>query len=258
MTLADTFAEIRKSLSHRGAVRAFLPSTLRHRALAPYDAPLGVLAVLAPSSPLTVEERDAILVALLAELNSSKDTLWRSLLLVAFEPLIVRVRARLGHPRVVRFGRSTDEDLDQRVLLAFLEAAHSMRVISHAARMLRLSLERKISSEQRIERQAPEPAEFDDDKYWADPLAVSTREQAAACEVVRIIEAEGGADLREMMLATRANRESLRAYVARTHPEMTPREQSSLYRRLADAATKVERKLRTRARRDQRRLVSAA
>jgi hypothetical protein len=252
---AETFIEIRKSLLRASKVRTFVELATRHRPLAPYESPTAVVAALAPSSLLTVEERDAILVALLAELHLTKHALLQSILVLAFEPLIVRVRARLGHPKVVRFGRSMTDDLDQRVLLAFLEAAHAAHVTSHAARMLRLGLERRIAIGQGKEREAPETGEFDDDKYVADPFEISTGEKATACEVVRIIEAEGGEDLCEMMLATRGNRESLRAYVARAYPELGEEERNTAYRRLAEAATKMEQKLRARSqRRNQRRL----
>jgi hypothetical protein len=258
MSLIDSFTVIRQSLSSAPSIRAFSHGVARRPALAPYVAPLAALAAVAPDSPLTIDERDAILVALLDELHLTKDPFWHSMLLLAFEPLIVRLRARLGQPKAVRFGRSTGEELDQRVLLTFLEIADSIRLTSHAARMLRLALERKVFTDQRVEREAPKPAEFDDDTYWADKFAVSTGDKAAAGEVVRIIEAEGGEALRDMMLATRANRESLRAYVLRTYPERTDRERAAICRRLTDAAVRVERKLRARARRPSQRRISAA
>ena len=121
--LADTFAEIRKSLSSYASARAFDEGAAHHTALAVHRTPLDILAAVAATSPLTVEERDAILVALLNELHRTRHPIWQSILVLAFEPLLVRLRARLGKPKAVCFGRSMGADLDQRVLLAPASAA---------------------------------------------------------------------------------------------------------------------------------------
>ena len=128
MNLAKTLASLKKSLSRHADV--FAEGRSRHRALAGFDSPAAVLTAVSSSSSLTVEERDVIYVAILAELRLTKHTLWQSLLLVAFEPMLARVRVRLGRP--------DSEDLDQRIFLAFLEAAQSLHVTSYAARVLRL------------------------------------------------------------------------------------------------------------------------
>src|SRR5208283_3807637 len=98
-----------------------------------------------------------------------------------------RIRARLGQPKVTRFGRSQADDLDQRVFLAFLEAAGTLRITSHAARALGLAVKRHVFEEETREREAFAPDEFVDDDYERDPFEVTTREKAAANEVVGIV-----------------------------------------------------------------------
>jgi hypothetical protein len=246
MNLAKTLTSIKKSLARHATVYA--EGRRRHRALASFDSPAAVLAAVSSSSPLTVEERDVIYVALLAELRLTKHTLWQSLLLVAFEPMLARVRARLGRPE--------SEDLDERVFLAFLEAAQSLSIPSHAARVLRLALERKVYGERKSERAEPEADEFIDDTYVADPFAVTAREQAAAREVVRILEAEGGDEFRDLMLATRATEDTLRAYVQKAYADP---EREGAYRRLVRARSRLEKKIRKRMNaQDRRRYVGAA
>jgi hypothetical protein len=259
MNLKTIFSQLQKSLSNPASLRLFAEVVPRHPALAAYESPQAVLDVLRAGSSFTVEERDAILVALLAELRATKGPLWQALLVLAFEPMFVRLRARLGQPIVTRFGRSQMDDLDQRVFLAFLEAAGSLRIASHAARALRLAVTRRVFEDETVEREAFEPDEFVDDVYEADPFEVTTRERAAANEVAGIVDAEGGPVLRDMMLATRAHGEALRAYVARTYPDLSKTQRRTIERRLTEAANRMEHKLRKRAGRpEQRRPFKAA
>lgn len=249
MTLKSLFDELRKSLAHPAAVRVFAAAAPRHLPLACYESPLTALDSLHTSSPLTVEERDAILVALLGELRTTKAPVWQTLLLLAFEPMLAGVRARLGQPAVTRFGRSHADDLDQRVLSAFLEAARSLRITSHAARALRLAVRRSVFEQERGERAAFQPEEFDDEAYDGKPFETATSDKAAANEIAGIVGAEGGEELRDMILATRAHGEALRAYVARRYPDLSLPRRRTIERRLTAAANRLERALRKRAQR---------
>jgi hypothetical protein len=254
MSLVKTFEETRKSLAWTRATKAYAEGRARQGVLAPYDSVLAVLRAAAATSSLTTEGRDALLVGVLTELRSTKHSLWLSVLVLAFEPLIVRVRSRLGPQRP---GRPQSDDLDQRVFLAFLEAAHALRVESHAARMLRLAFQRRVFGDKSAEVE-PEMAEFVDDTYCADPFGVGVAEKAAALEVVRIIEAAGGEELRDVMLATRANDETLRAYVERAYAERSAAERESAYYRLVTTRKRAESQLRAQARRPTQRRTNAA
>jgi hypothetical protein len=261
LDLKSIFNDLGKSIAQPPHLRVFAEAARRIPALARYASasPAAVRDALRADSSLTIEQRDTLLVALLAELRATQGALWQALLVLAFEPMLVRIRARLGQPKAVRFGRSQKDDLDQRVLLAFLDAAHTLDIASHAARALRLAVTRRVFGDEVTEREAFQPAEFDDDVYEADPFEVTTREKAAANEIVAVIYAEGGAPLRDMMLATRAQGETVRGYVARVHPDLSITQRRTVERRLTAAANQVERKLRERARRpEQRRDFKAA
>jgi hypothetical protein len=244
MKLVTIFKKLKQSLSTPSNLRVFAETAPRHAALAGYASPRAVLDALGPASALTICERDAILVAILDEVRATKASLWQAVVVVAFEPMLVRIRTRLGQPKVTRFGRSESDDLDQRVLLAILEAASAKRVTSHAARVLRLGVMERVFGEEEAEREAFGPDEFDDDTYEVDPLAVTTRDKAAANEVLRIVEVEGGAELRDMMVATRAHGEPLRDYVTRVYADRGLTERRTIERRLAADADRIERKLR--------------
>ena len=249
MSLATIFHQTRRSLTSAPSAAAYEQWRLRQPQLSPYASTEDLLAVARLGSPLSAEARDPLLVALLTELRRTKHTVWQSLLVLACEPMLVRVRRRLGDPKTVRFGRSMADDLDQRVFMAFLEAAHSLSVMSYAARVLRLALERRVFADQRVEHSAFETDEFIEDTYCLDPFEVTAREKAAVAEVARIIEAEGGEELRDAILATRGTDETLRDYVERTYSGRPRAECESAYHRLLRARRKVEETLRAKSER---------
>ncbi|MBV9949614.1 MAG: hypothetical protein JOZ69_22425, partial [Myxococcales bacterium] len=82
-------------------------------ALAPYPSTTALLAVLALDSPLSLEERQELVRALVALYRSTGDRLWPSLLVYTFRPMLLSLRARDRGPR---------DDRDSRVVLAFLQA----------------------------------------------------------------------------------------------------------------------------------------
>jgi len=258
VTLKNLIRQLATCLASPSSLRALVEVGARRPALVAYASPQAVLEALRADSSRTVEERDAILVALLEELRTTKGAVWQALLVLAFEPMLVRIRTRLGKPVAVRFGRSQADDLDQRVLLAFADAAGTLRIKSHAARALRLAVKRSVFEDEKREREAFQPDEFDEDAHEGDPFEVTTREKAAANEVVGILDAEGGAELRDMILATRAHGEALRAYVARTQPDRSETQRRTIERRLTAAANRLEQTLRKRARQpEQRRAIRA-
>jgi hypothetical protein len=247
---AQTFARTRTSLASKASIHAFARGAARHEALARYETPVALLEAIAPSSGLTVEERDAVLVPLLAEARTSKDEVWPSILVLAFEKLLARVRARIGQPTSARFGRSLGDDLDQSVFVAFSRVVRALVVTSHAAYAVRLAVEREVYDARRKELKAPEPDVFDDDTFCADKFEISERAKAAGAEIARVLDEEGGRELRDMMLATRVAGERLRDYVARVHADRCARDRKAIERQLGHAAVRMERLLRKRAKRD--------
>lgn len=89
----------------------------RHPALAGHETVLSVLAVLdGRSTKQSYAEKEALIRALLEEQQAQPHPFWATVLLVAFHPMLCRLRARLAG------GGLTAQDLDQLVVTAFLEA----------------------------------------------------------------------------------------------------------------------------------------
>jgi hypothetical protein len=197
-----------------------------------------VLSALASTSALSRPERDAVVSALVDERQRTNHPIWQTILLLAFEPMLVRLRTRVGRIR--------SDDLDQRVLVAFLGALTVVRPGPFLVLVLRRATERLLFPSLKVARREDEHAPFEEETHPPDLFAVDTSTRAA--EVIRILEAAGGAELREAMLATRGTDETLRDYVARTHPNATLAERATAYERLWRARNAVERQLREKLR----------
>ena len=118
MTLKASFQSLRSTLPR------YTPELVRAAArdarLAPFVDPASVLWALRPASRLSDEQRDGIVGALITEKQSSPHPLWSTMLILAFEPAIRRLRSRL------KAGGS--EEAEQTVIFALLEAAETVPV----------------------------------------------------------------------------------------------------------------------------------
>ena len=239
MSLLTTFQQIKKTLPRTSPAHARARAT--HRALAPYESPADVLVALGTDSPLSVDERDAVLLALVSELQGSGDPLWQSILLLAFERMLTTLRAGLGHRR--------SEDVDQQVLLTFLETAKKTRIVSHAARALRLATQREMFWRRKVDQRTPQTVLFKEEKHDPDPFEVDAQAKAAASEIVRGLEDEGGEELRDLMLETFAADASVNDYVNRVHPGLTLEARAATCDRLRRLRQRAVTKLRDRVQR---------
>ena len=95
--------------------RQFDTARGRHPALASHETVLSVLEVLGEPRA-TYPEKEALVRALIEEYQRSKHTLWATALLIALSPMLCRLSAQLG------CGALTQQDLDQVLVLSFLEA----------------------------------------------------------------------------------------------------------------------------------------
>jgi hypothetical protein len=84
-----------------------------HPALAAYATTDAVLDALSLGSPLPLGERQELVRALIALHRSERHALWSTLLLHAFRPMLLSLRAR---------DRGSRDERDGRILLAFLQA----------------------------------------------------------------------------------------------------------------------------------------
>jgi hypothetical protein len=211
MSFTTTLEQIKATLP--SASRAYLAGRDRHAALASYATPRDLLAALGRESRLTLDERDLVLLAVLAELRATKDAVWGSVLIVAFERLLSSIRSRLGRPK--------DEDVDHDLLGCFLQTARDPAITSYAARCIRLGVWRAMITERRAEETDVELVAFEDDTHCTDVFEIESERNAAAAEVLAAIEEEGGAELRDVLLATYADGASVAEYVAHAYPHLS-------------------------------------
>jgi hypothetical protein len=236
--LQKTLRAIGVTLDRRS--RAYDVARPQYRELAPYASPKELLHALGPSSPLTECERDALIAAVLTEHQRAPEPVWQSILLVAFEPMLVRIRRRIR-------GERDAEDRDQQVLLGFLEALRSVRAgpymvlamqwvtKAHAFGAVRKDLR---------ERAAHDP--YDDDRTRARPLGATAVEKVAATEIMQMVEAAGGEELLQAIVATEGGDEPLSEYVARVHPQASLADRAKIHDRLSRVQNKVMREIRRR------------
>jgi hypothetical protein len=255
MNLSTTLDQLRKSLSSPTITRAYAGARPRHRVFAPYETAAALLAAIDRGSPLPIEARDAIIAAIVEELQHGADGLWQTLLLVAFTPALVDLRRKIhGRPT-----REDPGDLDKSVLLAFLEVARSLRTRSYVARSLVLATRSRVFDERRREQRAPDTEVFDEETHAHDPYEVEAQQRAEASEVVRIVEAEGGEELCDLLLASCPDDErAVFAYVQEAYAHCTDRDRARASKRLRRARQKAFARLREREEEKQRRPSRAA
>jgi hypothetical protein len=238
-TLSKTIESISSNLSRHATVYAAVRPT--HPALASYETIADVLAALGQSSRLSADERDPILIAVATEHQRTRHALWQAILIKAFAPMLLFLRKRQGRP--------DDIDLDQTVLLSFLEAARSIRTESHVARCLRIVTEAKVFEIERKERRHAGAEVFDDEVQYPSVFGASAHTKVAAKEVLDILEAEGGTELRDVMFATCALDETVAEYVARVHARKPPAARAAIADRLRRQRINVLQKLNARVER---------
>ena len=206
----------------------------RHDALARHGTAAAVIAAL-DDDVESPAHKDALTRSLLAEYQRSGGKLWSSLLLVAFTPLMLRLRAHVKPPPLVEH-----DEVDHAVVEAFLHAAAEVDPVrgSHVCLRLRRLTERHYYRFLKTERQqwklrdlieqgdlAPEPLPRPDD-------VVETLESGrAAARLAGELQRAGGLQIR-LIQDTTLRHESLSTYLTRTYPHLGVEERKRLYQRL--------------------------
>ena len=114
VTFRRMFAGLRaevRSPKHRAL---FEEARLRHAALGRHSAVAPLLAVLADNDCASYAEKEALTRAVIAEQQARPNSFWAALLLVAYYPMLSRLRHRIYGQAVAA------EDLDQLVVASFL------------------------------------------------------------------------------------------------------------------------------------------
>ena len=255
MSISTTLDQLKSTLSTPRALRLYAEARARREAFAPYETIDAALAAVARGAAASIAERDAIFATIVTELQESPEPFWRSVLLVTFTPMLVQLRSKFRRPS------KSDPDgaeLDQSVLCAFLETASSLKFRTFVVRNLWLLTRAKLFAERSRERRAPRLHEFDEETHPCKPFRFEVQQRAAADEVIRIIEEEGGEELRELVLMDSEGEDSVKEFVERAYAKCDAQTQARAAKRLRRARLEVFAKLRVRAARHERTRARAA
>ena len=240
MSLADLInalaADLTRPLPRNTA--SFAESRALRPELAPFATVADLRLALDSTSSLDPDARRALVAVLVEEAQTGTSPLWSTLLVLAFAPMLQRVRKHVDP-------RPRDEDLDGAILAAFLGAVRAVRAGPYTSLALRWATEKEVLTARIAERRLGRLAGFNERVHSnAAGQLRETEPDRALDEVLRVLEKEGAAEILDILIATRGRDESLRAYVARTC--RNKRERASRYEHLCRARLRFERELRER------------
>lgn len=266
---------IRRALKHE--LRAekngdlFQNASRRHPELSGHETPMSVLAVLGDSAASRWEEKDALVRAIIKEQQERPHEFWTSLLIVAFYPMLSRLRHRILGDVL------TPDDLDQLVVSSFLEVVSSFplaqktdRTCMHLRQMNQRRVFRLLRREQseqesvlavkvdELERLEEELVEMGDPEELSRmqrlrwPETSTTRSKKAdikeQARMTAFLKDRVGADIEEdrleLLIATQVRGEMLSRYVARLYPEISSKERRRTYQRIKRRHSRALTKLR--------------
>ena len=226
--------------------RVFEAGRTRQPALAAHPDVASVLAALDDEAEGTYPERETLTRALVAEHRDSGASLWASMLLIAFAPMLVRLRNRLVTDTV------PGDELDQLVVTGFLTALSDLppsERVDRVAMRLRQRTERHVFASLRKEHDHRRPSVNVEELEASDPDAFGPRHASTherlydlALLLQRAVEeglSLGGLDVIE---ATVLRRELLRSYVDRVAPD-DDLERERMYQRLKRQRSRALRRL---------------
>jgi hypothetical protein len=213
----------------------------REPALVPHGTILSALAALADDSERHYAERDAVTRALLAEHQRSPRAFWHAALLLAYAPMLMRLRGRL-------IGATfTADDLDQLVLESFLRVVSRFplerrptRVAMHLRQDTQRAVFRSLCREQDYQKQLLELEEMasrdDDFEVFVPDPGDGTLLEDEREELARLLVALGAGTVPEKLLqiviATELGDERVGTYVKRTHPALEGAAIEAVYQRV--------------------------
>jgi len=212
---SNIWSSLRVEVRRHG--RAFQEAKGNEAELARFENVGAVAAALARTSGITGGARSALIATLVRAQREQPHPLWQSLLLLAFEPLLRSIRGRLG-------GGDAD-DLDQEVIVAFLEAVMALHPSSVGPYVV-LALNRATKKAVFAGRE-PTVVHLDFDDELHGTRAAHDRFDHLG-EVLELSSPE----LRAAMLAVYEEGESLREFVDRRYLDQPAAERVGTYDRL--------------------------
>ena len=251
MGLPDLITALRRQAVAAMNRELFDVAKERHPVLVGHESVLAVLEALGVPSRRSVAEKDALIRALIAEQQLQPHPLWATALLVAFQPMLRRLRGRL----VCR--ALAGQDLDQLVVAAFLEAVATFPLDRRGAPALlcvrqltarwvfrRLTLEQRehalVCTLEHAELLELEQRRYDEqgERRWpelmAQEVAPPDPEESAQLEafLIGLLGDRLEPGCLRLVIATLVHGERLRSLVSRTCPALTPTEQDREQARL--------------------------
>jgi len=255
MTLRSLKLSLKTSLSNPNSQKAFDRVKLRQPILAHHQTPLSVLAVLGDQSARRYPEKEALTRVLVVEYQASRESLWSSLLLVAYFPILWRLRSGLRSDALCAC------DLDALVTEKFLEVVAEFplskikdRTCMHLRQQTRRSVFRTVKEADQEYRLIESMDEEDllnlEPVAWPElPRKGELPEAPDDLEVlvkVLLKHVGGGVPRRklDLVIATTIRGENLRSYVSRRHPGAGSTDQRRAYERLKRERSRTINKLR--------------
>ena len=201
-----------------------------------------VLATLAERERKTYANREALTKALLTEYQSRPSSLWSSALIVAYGPMLLRLRNRLMSDDM------PGDDLDQMVFETFLGVARRLSLDDPRGR---LPMFLRQATQRAVFRILNDEAEYQEelDPLDDEPLVPGDHrrvEQSRDLASV-MVEALSEADV-DLLVATVLNEEPLSQYAQRISKRGVRRNPNRTVRRLSQRRTRAMTKLRRVAR----------
>ena len=220
---------------------AFLDARARHPELADFATPADVLAALSPKAPTEVRAKDRIVASLVDEVQKHPSAAVNALLALVFEPLLVNLRGQCGS--------SKNEDRDQELMLAFFEVVRETTARVYTIVVIKWSMEARTRSWRRAATSATSEKdipELDFDRHHPTGPGARADVKLEVSQILDAIEADGGRELVDAVVASDIGNEPLKDYVARIHAEAPEGERLRIYERLVRARTHAFARLRTR------------
>jgi len=255
MTLRSLKQSLKTSLSNPNSQEAFDRVKLRQPTLAYHQTPLSVLAVLGDQSPRRYPEKEALTRILVAEYQANREPLWSSLLLVAYYPVLWRLRSG------IRSDAFCTCDLDALITEKFLEVVSEFplskikdRICMHLRQQTRRAVFQTIKEAEQehwlIECMDVEDLLNLEPAAWPEPpregeLPGAPDDLEVLVKV--LLKHVGGAVPRcklDLVIATTIRGENLRSYVSRRHPGAGAADLRRAYERLKRQRSRTINKLR--------------
>ncbi len=206
----------------------------RHEAFARHETAGAVLAALG-SDLESPDHKDALTRALVAEHQRGDGKVWSGVLLVAFTPLMLRLRAYVTPPPFVEH-----DEVDHAVVESFLRAVaqvdpvRTSRICLRLRRLTERHYYRYLQTERRqwkLRTRIEEEPFIPESPPRPDDVIETLESGRKVARLADELKCARGLEVR-LIQDTTLRRESLSAYLNRTYPNLGTEERRRLYQRL--------------------------